>query len=78
MEELIEKIYNLYVGLLKNLEIGYEMNPSDLSEIWYLINLVYFLRFGHPTELELLMIFDHYETVGAFLDELDTSSWEYE
>jgi len=33
MEELFEKIYNLYIGLLGNLEIGYEMNTSDLSEI---------------------------------------------
>lgn len=35
---------------------------------------MYFLKFGHPTELELLTISDHYETVGAFLDELDISS----
>jgi hypothetical protein len=28
--------------------------------------------------LELLTISDHYETVGAFLDELDITSWEYE
>ena len=78
MEELFEKIYNLYIGLLGNLEIGYEMNTSDLSEIWYLINIMYFLKFGHPTELELLTISDRYETVGAFLDELDISNWEYE
>ena len=43
MEELFEKIYNLYTGLLRNWEIGYEMNTSDLSEIWYLINIMYFL-----------------------------------
>ena len=40
MEELFEKIYNLYIGLLRNWEIGYEMNTSDLSEILYLINII--------------------------------------
>lgn len=78
MEELFEKVYNLYIKLLSGLEVGYEMNPSDLSEIWYLINIMYFLKFGHPTEIELLLISDRYETVGAFLDELDISTWEYE
>ena len=78
MEELFEKVYNLYIKLLSGLEVGYEMNPSDLSEIWYLINIMYFLKFGHPTEIELLLISDRYETVSAFLDELDISSWEYE
>jgi hypothetical protein len=33
MEELFEKVYNLYIKLLSGLEVGYEMNPSDLSEI---------------------------------------------
>jgi hypothetical protein len=35
---------------------------------------MYFLKFGHPTEIELLLISDRYETVSAFLDELDISS----
>lgn len=78
MEEIFEKIYNLYIGLLNNLEIGYDMKESDLTEIWYLINVLYFLKFGHPTNVELLLLADRYETVGAFLDELDIESWEYE
>jgi hypothetical protein len=69
MGELIDKIYNLYIAVLENLQIGGEMNQKDLSELLFLIHIVYFLEYGHPTELELLTIYDYYETAGAFLDD---------
>lgn len=78
MEELIEKIYNLYINVLENLEIGGELDWSKLSNIMFLIDVIYFLEYGHPTELELLTIYDYYETAGAFLDDFSTENWEYE
>lgn len=78
MEELIEKIYNLYINVLENLEIGGELDGSKLSNIMFLIDVIYFLEYGHPTELELLTIYDYYETAGAFLNDFSTDNWEYE
>lgn len=78
MEELIEKIYNLYINVLENLEIGGELDGSKLSNIMFLIDVIYFLEYGHPTELELLTIYDYYETAGVFLNDFSTDNWEYE
>lgn len=33
MNDIFEKLYNLYLILLGNLEIGYEMDVKDLEEI---------------------------------------------
>ena len=74
MEELIEKIYNLYINVLENLEIGGELDGSKLSNIMFLIDVIYFLEYGHPTELELLTIYDYYETAGAFLNDFSTDN----
>lgn len=71
MEDIFEKVYNLYMKLLYGLEIGYEMNSSDLAEISYYINLLYFMKHCNPTAEEMLLIADRYETVGSFIDEFD-------
>lgn len=71
MNDIFEQIYILYMNLLQRLEIGHEMKVQDLSELWELIQLVYFVKFGHPTNDELLYIADKYENLGAFLDEID-------
>lgn len=71
MNDIFEKLYNLYLILLGNLEIGYEMDVKDLEEIWELIQTLYFVKFGHPTADEMLYLADKYETVGAFLEDID-------
>lgn len=71
MEDLFDKIYNLYISLLNKLEIGYDISRCDLNEMSDLIQLIYFMKYGHPTESELLWITNHYETIGAFLEDVD-------
>lgn len=67
MNDLIEKIYDLYLTLLINLEQGYPLSNKNVSEIWELIQVVDFMANGHPTESELLFIADKYETVKSSL-----------
>lgn len=67
MNDLIEKIYDLYLTLLNNLEQGYPLDYKYVSEIWELIQLVDFMTNGHPSESELLFIADKYETVRSSL-----------
>lgn len=78
MEELFNKIYELYLHLLESLEIGGSIDNSDLANIIFLREVMYFLEYGHPTELEMLTIYDYYETSGSFLDDFSTDNWEYE
>lgn len=71
MRDLFEKIYNEYLIVLQNLEIGYGFNNCDLTELWELIQTLYFIRFGNPTEKEMLLLADYYGTIGAFLEDID-------
>lgn len=54
MEEIFEKLYNEYLIVLQKLEIGYGIRNCDLSEVWKLIQLLYFIKFGSPNESEYL------------------------
>lgn len=63
MNDLFEKAYNLYEILLMNLKIGHSLSNSNFSELWELIQLMDFVKFGNPTEDELLWISDKYEII---------------
>ena len=71
MEEIFEKLYNEYLIVLQKLEIGYGIRNCNLNEVWKLIQLLYFIKFGNPTESEYLWIADKYETVGSFIEDID-------
>ena len=67
MEELFEKLYNLYLILLDELSIGYPLSKENLSEVWEMIQLIDFVMNGNPSESELLWIADRYENARASL-----------
>lgn len=68
---IFEKLYNEYLIILNNLEIGYGFDNCDLSEVWKLINVLYFLKFGELTEEDMLWLADRYEIAEAFLEDFD-------
>lgn len=68
---IFEKLYNEYLIVLNNLEIGYGFDNCDLSEVWKLINVLYFLKFGELTEEDMLWLADRYEIAEAFLEDFD-------
>lgn len=71
MDDIFEKLYNLYELLLEKLYIGYSLQKQDFEDIWELIQLLDFIKFGDATEDEMLWIADKYETIGATIIELD-------
>lgn len=71
MSNLFEKIYNEYLMVLKDLEIGYGFEHCDLSEIWKLIHTCYFIKFGEPTEDEMILLADYYSDVESFIEDID-------
>lgn len=71
MGDIFEKLYNEYLIILQDLEIGYGFDDCDLTEVWRLIQTLYFMRFGDVTESEMIWLADHYETVGAFIEDID-------
>ena len=68
---IFEKLYNEYLIVLNNLEIGYGFDNCDLNEVWKLINVLYFLKFGELTEEDMLWLADRYEIAEAFLEDFD-------
>ena len=68
---IFEILYNEYLIVLNNLEIGYGFDNCDLSEVWKLINVLYFLKFGELTEEDMLWLADRYEIAEAFLEDFD-------
>ncbi len=71
MHDLFEKLYNEYLLILRDLEIGYGFNNCDLTDVWRLIQTFYFIRFGNSTESDMVWIADYYETAGAFIEDID-------
>lgn len=71
MGDIFEKLYNEYLIILRDLEIGYSFDDCDLTEVWRLIQTLYFMRFGNVTEDEMLWLADRYETVAAFIEDID-------
>lgn len=75
MGDLFEKLYNEYLIVLHDLEIGYGFNNCNLDEVWKLIQTLYFIKFGDPTENEMIWLADHYEAAGFFIEDIN---FEYE
>ena len=71
MGDIFEKLYSEYLIILQDLEIGYGFDDCDLTEVWRLIQTLYFMRFRDATESEMILLADHYETVGAFIEDID-------
>lgn len=71
MRDIFEKLYSEYLIVLQNLEIGYGFDNCDLTEVWKLIQTLYFMRFGDLSESEMLLLADYYETIGSFIEEID-------
>ena len=71
MGDIFEKLYSEYLIILQDLEIGYGFDDCDLTEVWRLIQTLYFMSFGDATESEMILLADHYETVGAFIEDID-------
>ena len=67
MEELFEKLYNSYLVLLEDLQMGYPLTNKNMNEVWELMHLIHFVLFGHPSESEMLWIADKYENSKALL-----------
>lgn len=66
MEEIFDKIFNLYTKLNADLTIGYTIDQVTLNKIIDLINIIDFITWGNPTNDELLWIADHFETINYF------------
>lgn len=71
MRDIFEKLYNEYLNVLRDLEIGYGFDDCDLTEVWKLIQTLYFIRFGNHTEEEMLWLADRYETSAFFIEDTD-------
>lgn len=54
MEEIFDKIFNLYTKLNADLAIGYTIDQVTLNKIIDLINIIDFITWGNPTNDELL------------------------
>lgn len=54
MHDLFEKLYNEYLLVLRDLEIGYGFDNCDLTDVWRLIQTFYFIRFGNSTESDMV------------------------
>ena len=71
MEEIFEKLYNEYLIVFNDLSIGYDFKNCDLKEVWNLIQLLYFIKYGNPDSKELLWIADRCETADHFIEDID-------
>lgn len=71
MGEIFDKLYNEYLQILNDLVIGYGFSDCDIKEVWNLIQLLYYIKYGNPDSKELLWIAEHYETASSFIEDLD-------
>lgn len=62
MEDLFNKLYNLYVHELLNLNLGYSFNEQSLNKMSDLINVIEFIRQSNPTSEDIIKILEYYES----------------
>lgn len=61
MKNIIDLLYNSYKEELNNLNLGYNFNAKNIDKMFELIQTIYFLELGEPTDEELLKLLKHYE-----------------
>ena len=62
MDDLFNKLYNLYVHELLNLNLGYTFNKSTLSEMNDLVNAIECIRQGNLDSEFIIKILEYYES----------------
>lgn len=60
MEILYKKLYTIYVNELLNLNIGYSFNNSSLCLMNEIINAIYYIKQGNPTNDEIIKLIQYY------------------
>ena len=60
MEQLYNKLYNLYVEELLNLNIGYSFNTDRLSIMNELINAIYNINNSSYSRTDILKLIEFY------------------
>lgn len=63
VEILYNKLYQLFVGELVNLNIGYDFNKHNLFTMNELINAIDYIENGNPTNSEIIKIIQYYEEI---------------
>lgn len=60
VEVLYNKLYNIYVKELLNVNIGYSFNKSSLCVMNEIINAIYYIKQGNPTNDEIIKLIQYY------------------
>lgn len=60
MEVLYNLLYKIYTEELLNLNIGYSFNKSRLSLMNELINSIYYITQGNPSNDEIIKLIQYY------------------
>lgn len=63
VEILYNKLYQLFVGELVNLNIGYNFNKLNLFTMNELINAIDYIENSNPTNNEIIKIIQYYEKI---------------
>lgn len=63
VEILYNKLYQLFVEELVNLNIGYDFNKHNLFTTNELINTIDYIENGNPTNSEIIKIIQYYEEI---------------
>ena len=63
MEILYNTLYRLFSNELLNLNIGYEFNTKTLFTMNELVNAIYYIENGNPSNDEIIKIIQYYEEI---------------
>lgn len=63
VEILYNKLYQLFVNELVNLNIGYSFDKYNLFMINELVNTIDYIENGNPTNSEIIKIIQYYEEI---------------
>lgn len=61
MKNIKDILYSSYKEELNNLNLGYEFDTKNINKMLELIQTIFFLESGNPTDVELLKLLKHYE-----------------
>lgn len=63
MKKIIDILYSSYKEELNSLNLGYNFDSKNIDKMLDLIQTIYFLELGEPTDEDLLKLLKHYEYI---------------
>lgn len=63
MDKIIKVLYNSYKKELNSLNLGNTFDSKNINEMMDIVQLLYFLECGDPTDKELIKTIKHYEYI---------------